>query len=91
MLYTSPSNTKKPSVVAHTCNHRNKKAEAGGLLRVQGHLELNSEFKASMDNMMRPLIQMTNAREVGQSVEHVPCKPEDLSLHPQKACKSRMQ
>jgi hypothetical protein len=53
--------------------------------------ELDREFKASIDNMVRPLIQMTKAAEIGQSVKHVPCKPQDLSLEPQKPRKSRMR
>lgn len=64
---------------------RNQKAETGGLLGAQGQLELDSEFKAGLDNTCDHLSTTWRCR--GRSVSKAsPSKSEDLSLDPQKPC-----
>lgn len=44
-------------MVAHVCNHRTRKAEAGGLLCVQGQPRIYSEFMASLNKQQDPVSQ----------------------------------
>lgn len=43
----------KRGVVAHTCDPSTPEAEAGGWQGVQGHRELQSEMKASLNCIMK--------------------------------------